>query len=206
MDWGLALLAIRQLTASVSRSDEILMFAFLERRRRLRRDDIVALLADRVLKPGVTKDILESLPPDERNRLGSPSRIEAQLLDLWIVNEALVRSPSELSDARVQALVDGYHFFVYTHLALTGYTDSDLAELQGRIKARYSQYGDAITPVLAGGDSGAPFRLARTVAGNLFKSETNDPATAFALTLRLTAALFATCDLLRNALPHVEWR
>ncbi len=179
------------------------MFKIFRRKRRLRRDDLIALLYRLVLDSGVSTQIFRDLTPELRNRLGSPSRIETQLLDLWLVHEALIHSSRLLSDAQLRTLIDSYHLEVYKRLLSSGYADSDLVELQGRVQTRYREYTEAVSEVLAGK---GPFRFCRVVTHNLFKAEIDDPSVALRVALRVSAMLFATVDALKEAIAHADFR
>jgi hypothetical protein len=182
------------------------MFGIFGRRRRLTRDNLIALLSRLCLETKGASNFLGTLTPDARTRIGSPSRIEMQALDMWLVHKALIHSAGQVSvsDSQIQALVDDYHLDLYRRLLSAGYTDSALVTLQTKIRARYSEYNEALSGALAG-DSKGPLRFAPIVTANLFNAEMDDPSLAAPLSLWVSAALFSTVDVLKGALADAKW-
>ena len=152
---------------------------------------------------GLSRQIIQRLP--EAEALGLPHEIEARLFDLWIVREALIRRAYGLSDEHIQSLIDGFHWESYRQFMAQGLSTRDLKELQARLRDRYTQYSEALTPVLRGGTK-PPLTFARTVARNLFDRETRDPVVAIRLVGSVTAALFSISDALKDVLPRTDFR
>jgi len=59
--------------------------------------------------------------------------MEAHLLDLWIVHEALMGTDLHLRAEHIQSLVDSFHWASYRHFLAHGFNTDDLKQLQSRL-------------------------------------------------------------------------
>jgi len=177
----------------------------LKRPTRYPREAVVLMLTAFATEMTLSRMILQRLPEETITALGNLDPIETPLLDLWIINEAVVRTPNTLSDEHIQSLIDGFHLESYRQFLSQALSDGDLRELQGRLRNRYTQYGELLTELLQG-STGAPFALARVVTRNLFGRETSDPVVAVTIGGSVSAAIFSVINALKDVLPRTDFQ
>lgn len=182
------------------------VLSLFRRPTRLPFDAVVLMLAGFATDQSLSRGFLQRLPEDARAALGVLNEIEARLIDLWLVNEALVQAGRSLSDEKVQSLVDGFHWEAYRHFLAHGLSAEDLKELQARLRDRYTKYGEALAPVLQGqGGTKSSFTFSRMVTRNLFGHEAGDPVVALTIGTSVASALFSIVDALNDVLPRTNF-
>jgi len=180
------------------------MFRLLRRRTRFPREGVVLMLATFATDNNLSKNIAQKLPKDIIDTLGASNAVETWLLDLWIVNETLVRTNRGLSDEQVQSLVDGFHVESYREFMRRGLSELDITDLQRRLSDRYTEYREGLSVLLQGGER-SPFAFSRVVTRNLFGHETSDPVVATIISGCVASAMFAMAEALKEVLPRTKF-
>ena len=181
------------------------VLSLFRRPTRLPSEAVVLMLAAFATGHSLSRQFLERLPEDAKAALGTLNEIEAHLIDLWLVNEALTQAAHNLPDDKVQSLVDGFHWETYRQFLAHGLSADGLKELQRLLRERYNQYGNALAPVLQGAGTKASFTFSRLVTRNLFGHESGDPVVALTIGGSVAAALFSTVDALKDVLPRTTF-